>query len=211
MYIGSSVLLHKRFSQHVSGARSNILLKRAITKYGLNNFCFLILEYCPPELLIEREQFYLDFVSAESKFNLLPIAGSTRGYKHTEEAKLAMRGSNHPLFGTQRSVEVRTRISEALQGRVLSTETRSRISESLKSKDLSGVNNSFFGYKHSEKTRKAMSIALSGSNHYMFGKVANNARATYLYGLDNQLIGVFSSKTELAAYLNVSRGTVINI
>ncbi|RUS34420.1 hypothetical protein BC938DRAFT_480575 [Jimgerdemannia flammicorona] len=208
VYIGSSLNLRKRFSQHISGVRTNILLKRAITKYGLDNFCFVIMEYCPPERLLEREQVYLDFVSTEFKFNFLTVAGSTLGYKHTTDAKLAMSGENHPLFGKQRSAETRALISLSSTGRVLSEETRSQISESLKAKDLSGENNPFFGHRHSEETREAMSIALSGSNHYMFGKVANNARSTYLYGLDNKLIRVFSSKTELAQHLSVSRGTV---
>ena len=168
----------------------------------------MILEFCPPVLLLEREQVYLDFVSTELKLNFLAVAGSTTGYKHTTEAKLAMSGDNHPLFGQQPSAETRAKISESLTGHVHSEETKGQISESLKAKDLSGENNPFFGRRHSEASREAMSNALSGSNHYMFGKVAINAKSTYLYGLDNKLISVFSSKTELAQHLGVSRGTV---
>jgi group I intron endonuclease len=42
-----------------------------------------ILEYCDSEDLIKREQYYLDLL--EPKYNLLTKAGSTLGYKHTEE------------------------------------------------------------------------------------------------------------------------------
>jgi group I intron endonuclease len=53
------------------------------TKFSLE-----ILEYCKPEDAIKREQYYLDFFKPE--YNILKKAGSTLGYKHTEETRLKM-------------------------------------------------------------------------------------------------------------------------
>lgn len=56
-----------------------------------------ILEYCEPENVIEREQYYLDTLKPE--YNILKIAGSTLGYTHTEETREKLRGENNPMFG----------------------------------------------------------------------------------------------------------------
>ena len=56
---------------------------RALLKYGYSNFKFEILEYCKPENLIEREQYYLDKFKPE--YNILKTAGSCLGYRHTKE------------------------------------------------------------------------------------------------------------------------------
>jgi group I intron endonuclease len=114
-YVGSAKSLLAGFNQHLGGLRSNVLLQRAILKYGISNFAFVILEFCPPEQLIEREQFYIDELKPE--FNILTLAGSTLGYKHSPDVLDKMSGENHPLYGKPRNAETRTRISE---GRSLS-------------------------------------------------------------------------------------------
>jgi hypothetical protein len=43
-----------------------------------------IIEYCKEDICIEREQYYIDFLQPE--YNILKIAGSSKGYKHTKEA-----------------------------------------------------------------------------------------------------------------------------
>lgn len=55
-------------------------------KYGYNKFSLDILEYCEPSLLIKREQYYLDTLKPE--YNILKIAGSSLGYKHSPETLL---------------------------------------------------------------------------------------------------------------------------
>jgi hypothetical protein len=42
IFIGSSENLVKRFKEHIKGKKSNIRLQRAISKYGLNNFYYII-------------------------------------------------------------------------------------------------------------------------------------------------------------------------
>lgn len=76
-------------------------ISRALLKYGYSKFKLEILEYCSPEDLIEREQYYLK--SLEPYYNILKIAGSSLGYTHSQETKdkmaAAKKGENHPCLG----------------------------------------------------------------------------------------------------------------
>lgn len=72
------------------------------------------MEYCEPDVCIEREQYYIDLYKPE--YNILKLAGSRLGYTHTKEtlAKLKNRkvsvewrflmsekskGDKNPMFG----------------------------------------------------------------------------------------------------------------
>lgn len=70
-------------------AKSNRPMERALLKYGFSNFSLEILEYCNSENLLKREQHYLD--TLKPKYNIVEVAGSTLGYKHTEESLKKMR------------------------------------------------------------------------------------------------------------------------
>ena len=86
------VLLGSIFICYADAQEKNVkmILSTALIKYGYSNFSLEILEYCAPEKAIEREQYYLDLLKPE--YNILRIAGSILGYKHSEEtiAKLKM-------------------------------------------------------------------------------------------------------------------------
>ena len=63
-YIGSGTVLNKRFQFYFSGAAMEAALKKsrsriysAILKHGLSNFSLAIIEYCPGEECIEKENF----------------------------------------------------------------------------------------------------------------------------------------------------------
>lgn len=89
-YIGSSAKLNVRFKQyfnynHISYPRRNMVIYKSLLKYGYGGFRLEILEYCSPELLLEREQFYFDLLNPE--YNILKVAGSPLGYRHSEAAK----------------------------------------------------------------------------------------------------------------------------
>jgi len=91
-YIGSSINLSVRFYTYYSLrslAKSNRPIERALLKYGFSNFSLEILEYCNSEDLLKREQYYLDTLKPE--YNIVEIAGSTLGYKHSEESLKKMR------------------------------------------------------------------------------------------------------------------------
>jgi group I intron endonuclease len=86
-YVGSSVNLAGRLSIYYSekamlsklSTRTSIIYS-AILKHDYVNFSLDILEYCDINVLIEREQYYLDTLKPE--YNILKVASSKLGYKH---------------------------------------------------------------------------------------------------------------------------------
>ena len=68
--------------------RNNSKIYRSILKNGYSNFRLEILEYCEVSLVLEREQYYLDKFNPE--YNILRIAGSLRGFKHSDVTKERM-------------------------------------------------------------------------------------------------------------------------
>jgi group I intron endonuclease len=95
-YIGSSYRLHLRFYAYFSASglkRTERVIVQAIFKYGLINFSLEVLEYIEQKdlsipFLLEREQYYLDLLKPE--YNILKIAGSSKGFKYSEEDKIKL-------------------------------------------------------------------------------------------------------------------------
>jgi hypothetical protein len=93
IYVGSSVNLSKRYASYFSPSlsRTDLVIIRAIIRYGLENFTLDILEYVESScennngeaqsgsFLLRREQYYLD--SLKPSYNMLKVAGSPKGTK----------------------------------------------------------------------------------------------------------------------------------
>ena len=119
-YIGSSVKLDRRFRLHISSIGSvNLPLYNALNKYGLNNFAFVILQYCEPEenVCLGLEQSYLDLY--KPAYNILKLAGCSQGFKHSPatiaKLKKLHAGKLHPRFGSKASEEQKLLTSLALK------------------------------------------------------------------------------------------------
>lgn len=157
-YIGSAVDLNKRISRYfqkyyLNNIRfKNILIIKAIRKYGIDNFYISILEYVNNEKLdlIKREQFWLDSIKPE--YNILKIANSSLGYKHTKEAKL--------------------KISLAKLGKKLSPETKKNISSSLKLSKL-------VGHKHSLEVKLKLKEIASKRTHNLCRNIFVSVKNVY--------------------------------
>ena len=91
-YVGSSSNLSVRFYTYYSLrylAKSNRPVDRALLKHGFSFFTLEILEHCDLNVLLSREQYYLDLLKPE--YNIAETAGSTLGYKHTDQSIAKMR------------------------------------------------------------------------------------------------------------------------
>lgn len=144
IYIGSTTNFSRRQSLHFSKLKNythhSKYLQNAYNKYGEDNFVFEIIEYCDPEYLIEREQWYID--NYQPKYNINPTAGSSFGVIRSEETKLKFLGENNPFFDKKHSEETKKKMSERnignknpMFGKHLSDETKRRISEGLTGKN----------------------------------------------------------------------------
>ena len=157
VYIGSSKNILKRFARHKNQLHKNLhhcsYLQNAYNKYGKEKFRFSVIEYCSIEDLLCKEQYYIDALSPE--YNVLKVAGSPTGYKHTDESKkkMVIARSKRVLSekemdriksgfhkGYKHTEETKKRLSDASKGNKnrlgakLSQETKDKISESLKNR-----------------------------------------------------------------------------
>lgn len=182
-YIGSAIDLRVRFYVYYSISRlasSNMAIYKAILKYGYFVFNLEILEYCDPDKVVVREQYYIDLLKPE--YNLLKVAGSSLGFKHTEKTlkKFKVR---------KLSDEARANLVVSATGRVLSEEVKAKISAAKK------------GIKLSTETREKLSVAAAAIRGVRV-EVLNIKTG----GLEE-----FKTITEAANALGVSRTTINNV
>lgn len=182
LYIGSAINLEKRIKEHLKGKKSNILLLRALQKYGLINFEIIIFEIVDTldlKTLQKLEDAYLSKYKPAYNINILTKAIEKLGYKHTNEAKLKMSLFNkkelHPLWGKKHSDETKLKIKISLA--------------------QLGDNNSMFNKTHSFKTRELIS--------------KSKQIKVYIYDVKSQkLLFLCNSITQLADTLNVHKSTI---
>jgi len=124
MYVGSAVNLQKRRGTHLSRLRKNnhhsIALQNAFNKYTEDNFSFELIEYVQEkELLIKREQVWIDFFKPE--YNICKIANSKLGVSPSEETReknrQAVLGSKNGMYNKNHSEESILKIKNALRGK----------------------------------------------------------------------------------------------
>ena len=145
-YIGSAVNLNKRRINHLSDLRKerhpNTIMQRMFNKYGEMNFIFEVIENVSSEHdLINREQFYINTLMPT--INILKIANSSLGLKHTEKTMLLMseKAKKRLIHNTQNL------ISAPLKKRIISIKNGEKtvfnsISDFEKSLGMNGVNGS---------------------------------------------------------------------
>lgn len=139
VYIGSATDFNIRSNRHKQDLNKNIHhsihLQRAWNKYGPENFIFEIIDTVnSKEELIPIEQAYLDFFNSNNRkygYNICKFAGSSLGFKHTDEAKNKM-SKNHAkyMLGRKHTKESKKKMSEGLRGRRVSKETKEKMSKS---------------------------------------------------------------------------------
>jgi predicted GIY-YIG superfamily endonuclease len=98
-YVGSSTDIASRWRCHKhdlrEGKHHNAYLQNSYNKYGSEAFSYSILEKCSADVLVEREKFWMaekQSLRCQNGYNLSTETDAPRrGYKMTEEEKLAVR------------------------------------------------------------------------------------------------------------------------
>jgi len=202
---------------------------KALLKYGYAGFRLEILDYCSTEKLIQKEQFYFDKYNPE--YNLLKIAGSPLGYRHSEAAKklIGIASKNRKVSESTRDIKreallgkaldkehlEKMRLSNTLRQSVLLTNTETGEIQEFSSMTDAGV---YLGISRVSVRKYLLSnIPYKG---YTVSKAPSKdkdvAQLSYTSSfikqqpvlLTNKLTGIskeFSSLTEAAEYLDISR------
>lgn len=203
-YVGQSIYLGKRLTKYFTLSylknRNTLVISRALIKYGYANFSISILEYCDKDNLNEIEQYYMDII--KPVYNTLKIAGSSSGYKHTQESKdkrsLSLKGkytgTNSPLYGR----------------------THTEQTKELMSSMRKGEKNFFYGKTHTDETRELMKQKAMGRKHLpstleKMSKVKGTPVNIYEKCNSDgfKLTGNFVSARKAGLFLGVSGSTII--
>jgi group I intron endonuclease len=156
-YVGSAARsFDYRWRKHVAllrlGTHHSKPLQLAWNKYGESAFVCDILARCHPSECVTQEQVFIDSMNTTNRkcgYNVCPKAGSSLGYKHTEESRQKMSLKQQ---GQVKSQDVRRRISERQKGR-----KRPEFSKEWKS----NIGIAIRGIKRTDETRARMSLAAS--------------------------------------------------
>ena len=138
-YVGSSQEIKKRKSRHFSELRNNKhknkKLQNAYNKHGSDCFIFYIIEEIEDvNLLIEREQYYLD--DLKPFYNINIIANSSLGVKRSDEMKEKVRQANlglkHPEWRNKIKSEVQGGDNHWTTKKKFTDESKQKMSDSQK-------------------------------------------------------------------------------
>lgn len=158
-YIGSSNNLRKRRNAHFLNLKKNKHhcrhLQHSYNHYGYKCFEIYCVEYCEIDDLLTREQFWIDKYWG---FGML--------FNSNRDA-YAVRGEDHPLWGTHRSEEVKEKIRLKRKNQIIkhSEETKRKI----------GIKST--GKKQTEEHKKKISIAKLGTKAWNIGKTVKHCES----------------------------------
>lgn len=222
LYLGQKAISKKWKTYYGSGN----LIKRAIKKYGKENFIRYIINFaCSEEELNYLEFVYtkiFDCVRDDNWYNLIYGGGFSgiRGVPFSEEHKMklseAKKGKNNPNYGKQYTKEERKLLRDKLSG------------ENNPMFGKKGELSPCFGKKHSEETKKKMSDAAIGNKNHNYGiswsdehrykykkyileNGAMGAKETYCYDLDGNFIKSYINATEAAKDINGNHSNISKI
>lgn len=146
IYVGSAFNIKRRWIDHRSLLKHqkhhNEYLQNAWNKHGGDVFQLSVIEECPIEQLVDREQYWVDYhqsANPDLGFNIaVIISAPMTGRKHSEETRLKMsaaqKGVPAPNRSRVHSPEEIAKVAAHHTGRKRSPETCARISAAKKGK-----------------------------------------------------------------------------
>lgn len=225
-YVGSAVNIHRRWLEHKSFLNRNKhhskYLQNSFNKYGIDNLNFEIIEECSKELLIEREQYWINLLdSYNNGYNCSPTAGNTLGVKHSDETRLKrsiLNLGNDFHKGKKHSEETKKFISEKFinktyvdrYGKEKSDEIKRKMSEKRKGENNPAygrrglITKGFTGKNHTDITKKKIS-----EKHV--GNLWAKRRVLIQVDENDVVLKIWESISECSRNLNISWNSIYNV
>lgn len=174
-YIGQKMLKNKSWDKD-RYLGSGVLLKKAIKKYGKENFEKFLIQFCESKDELNKQETF--WIAEYRKRGLAQYNIANGGYggsgplSEETKRKISEATKGRPAWNKGKTGVYSDEVLEKMRknnkgnlGKKFSDEHRKKIAESLK-----GKNTWSKGSHHTEETKKKMSEALSGENNPMFGK-----------------------------------------
>lgn len=224
-YIGSSIDIEKRFKRHIKdlnkNTHHNILLQRSWNKYGDDVFEFGIIVIVENKTkLLEVEQAYLDILP--NLFNIAPACGGDILTNHPNKEEIIKKIkktliSKNSLLSKKEKIEKWAKYGKDNGNYKDGFGNKKKCPKCNKNlikkrdkgcddcRDRNGVNNSFYGKKHSKETRLFISELYKErySNMTLEEKIKNKKiRCVEIEGI------LYSGVFVAAKYLKVVSGTI---
>lgn len=187
IYVGSAKNIKQRWGVHLNDFKKGVnsqYLQRSWNKHGEDNFKFEVIEYCPLNALLEREQYWMDFYdvcNTDKGFNIALIAGSSSGVKRSAESIEKMRKSKKEWYK-----DPVNRYSTGKFWRESSPERLEEAKQKLRQANL--------GKKHTEESKSKCSLSRKGKTPI---KVLNRTLE------EKRVIGETISKAKKGVILNI--------
>ena len=161
IYVGLSKQLKRRYNYHSRKLKDNLHCNKHLqAAYNIHGtFTFEVIEYCEPEVLEEREVFWMDELKVRDRkfgYNMIEGGGATP----------IMSGKNNPMYGVRLVGS-----QNGMYGRKHSSETLKKIAK--------GISKANKGKKKSASHKAAMSV--SATNRYK-EKALTEGRTLYRCG-----------------------------
>lgn len=218
-YVGSGLDLGKRLATYFFPSRlsDNRYISNSILKYGHGNFSVVILnilgntDISKKIDIISKEQEYLDLY--KPVLNLNPTAGSSMGFKHSEESKKLI---SEFRKGKPLPEKTKKRLSVLFSGKLNPFWSKVHCSSSLKKMSVSklGYLNPMFNKEKSKEFFENMHKSRTGSNNPMFGlsksekTVEKLRKKVYVYGGNKKLFKSYDSLGLAVKDLHVASETI---
>ena len=192
--------MKRRLRQHSSdlrqGKHENKFLQNTFNKYGFGNFKFEIIELCSIEELDEREKYWINlYGGVESKNNFNFESG---GHKNKRYSEIVKQKQSEKYKGIGLPNGEKTQFTKGHQpwnkGKKMSKEIKKILS------------NAHIGLRHSEETKKKLSIVNKGQR---LGKERYNAKSVYAYDENGKLVLQFETIRNALEYLGI-RGNYLD-
>lgn len=203
-YLGSTNNPHKRKLRHFRELSNNkhhsILLQRAINKYGIDNFEFILIE--TNVNYVKREQYLLDTIDLKESYNVsITASGGDFISNHPNRDEIIKISTEHlrnapkpePRFGKD-NPNWKGGSKKCSCGKDIQKSAKT----CLECKPISGENNPFYGKKHSEETKELIRSKRLGTYN------GNQALEVCIDGV------VYKSLSTAAKHLGVVTATISN-
>jgi group I intron endonuclease len=187
-YVGDHTINDKEKKYYIG---SGNIFKKAIKKYGEENFFKEILEWFKTreEAFNAQEKYIKQFDTlVSSGYNISPKGGHRGKESVSEDSKIKMsnskKGNKNPqyhikkelaaFYGKKHSLEIKNKLSKSHKG-IITWNKNLKLSNKIKLK----ISKSLIGFKHTTESKEKMSNSKKGDKHHFYNKTLQKQKCIY--------------------------------